>query len=120
MASIRSAYNAAKSALNALTANLRMDLGASHPGVHVSVVMPGIVSTPFAANARGAAPGAGPSAPPAPSQTPQEVAAAIVALIAAPKGELITNPALVAVGQRYIADVDAFEAGMRQGHGARP
>jgi NADP-dependent 3-hydroxy acid dehydrogenase YdfG len=113
LASVRAGYNAAKAALNALTANLRMDLAISHPGIKVSVVMPGLVSTAFGAHARGAAPGAGPAAPAVPSQTPQEVAAAMVGLIAAPRGELITNPALVAVGQRYIADVDAFEAGMR-------
>jgi short-subunit dehydrogenase len=116
----RSAYSAAKAALNSLTANLRMDLAASHPGITVSVVMPGIVSTAFAQNARGAGEGAAPANPPGPSQTPQAVAAAIVGLIAAPKGELITNPGLVAAGQRYVADVDAFEAGMRQPHGGKP
>src|SRR3982751_3057588 len=52
---IRSAYNAAKAALNALTANLRVDLKAEHPGIHVSLVMPGVVTTEFARNALGAA-----------------------------------------------------------------
>jgi len=42
MASIRSAYSASKAALNSLTANLRMDLAASDPGIHVTLVMPGL------------------------------------------------------------------------------
>lgn len=120
MAPQRSAYSAAKAALNSLTANLRMDLAVSHPGITVSVVMPGLVSTGFAEHARGAGPGAKPSNPPAPSQAPEAVAAAIVSLIAAPKGELVTSPGLVAAGQRYVADVDAFEAGLRQSQGGKP
>ena len=51
MASIRAAYSASKAALNSLTANLRMDLAATHPGIHVTLVMPGLVSTEFAKNA---------------------------------------------------------------------
>jgi len=39
MVSIRSAYSAAKAALNSLTANLRTDLAGSHPGIHVTLVM---------------------------------------------------------------------------------
>ena len=54
-ASYRSAYNAAKAALNALTANLRMDLAAAHPGIHVSLVMPGLVATDFGRHAIGGA-----------------------------------------------------------------
>src|SRR5213594_3843814 len=50
-ASYRSAYNAAKAALNALTANLRQDLAIKHPGIQVTLVMPGLVSTEFARNA---------------------------------------------------------------------
>ena len=62
IATIRSAYNAAKAALNALTANVRVDLQARAPGVHISLVMPGVVTTEFAKHAIGAAPGAPPSA----------------------------------------------------------
>ncbi|HEX8430849.1 MAG TPA: SDR family NAD(P)-dependent oxidoreductase, partial [Longimicrobium sp.] len=71
----RSAYNAAKAALNALTANLRMELAASHPGVHVTLVMPGMVSTEFAANARGGAVTGPPPTGPMKPQTAEEVAA---------------------------------------------
>jgi short-subunit dehydrogenase len=113
LAAYRSAYSAAKAALNSLTANLRMDLAISHPKITVSVVMPGLVSTPFAQNAVGGAPQR--MADGVPTQSPQEVAAAIAGLIEQPRAELITNPALAAVGQRYVQDVEAFEARARTG-----
>ena len=47
----RSAYNGAKHFLNALTFNLREELGESHPGIAVSLVSPGVVATEFGANA---------------------------------------------------------------------
>ena len=50
-APFRSAYSAAKHALNALTANLRMELRATHPAIHVSMVHPGVVATDFGNNA---------------------------------------------------------------------
>jgi NADP-dependent 3-hydroxy acid dehydrogenase YdfG len=50
-ASYRSAYSASKAALNSLSANLRMDLRATYPNIHISVVMPPIVSSDFAKNA---------------------------------------------------------------------
>lgn len=114
IAAIRSAYNAAKSALNALTANLRMDLRAQWPGIHVTTVLPGIVETPFAANALGAAPGtqtmrvSGPMA----AQTPEEVAVMIADLLDNPVAELYTNPGHPAMARAYVEDVGAFEARM--------
>ena len=48
MATHRSAYNAAKAALNALTANLRVELRAKNPNILVTLVMPGMVATDFA------------------------------------------------------------------------
>jgi short-subunit dehydrogenase len=102
----RSAYNAAKHALNALTANLRMDLRNTHPGVHVSLVMPGVVRTEFAANALGGmVPGGGP-----PGQTAEEVAAVIAEVIEHPVAEVYTNPASAEMARRYYQDVGAFEA----------
>src|ERR1051325_597694 len=53
VAAYRSAYNAAKAALNALTTNLRADLRQSHPGIHVSLVLPGTVATAFAQHVLG-------------------------------------------------------------------
>jgi short-subunit dehydrogenase len=116
MASIRSAYSAAKAALNSLTANLRTDLAAEYPEIHVSLVMPGIVKTEFAQNALSA--GSGPAAPqarpPAGSMQPQtaeEVAAAIARLVERPEAEIYTNPASPELARRYYADIAAFEAG---------
>jgi short-subunit dehydrogenase len=112
-ATYRSAYNAAKAALNSLTANLRMELHAEYPNIHVSLVMPPIVSTDFAANAMHGTPAplAG-GRPGTPGQTPEEVAAAIVDLIDHPRAEIYTNPAQVETVARYYADVGAFEANM--------
>lgn len=113
MASLRSVYSAAKAALNSLTANLRMDLRQTAPGVRVSLVMPGLVSTEFATNARGGV--RGPTAPASAAmgvQTPEEVADAIAGLIAEPRAELYTNPASAGIARRYYEDVEAFEAGM--------
>jgi short-subunit dehydrogenase len=118
IASFRSVYSASKAALNSLTANLRMDLR-DHPGVHVSLIMPGVVTTDFARNVRGDArppiTGGAPGRPPMNVQSPEEVAAGIVEVIHNPVAELYTNPASAEIALRYYADVDAFERG-----GTRP
>jgi len=44
-------YKAAKHALIALTANLRMELPSTHPSISAALVMPGVVCTEPAANA---------------------------------------------------------------------
>jgi NAD(P)-dependent dehydrogenase (short-subunit alcohol dehydrogenase family) len=73
-ASFRSAYSAAKHALNSLTENLRMDLSKDHPEIVVTCVMPGVVSTDFGLNALHG----GPDSRTLPgSQTPEQVAALI-------------------------------------------
>jgi NADP-dependent 3-hydroxy acid dehydrogenase YdfG len=116
IATHRSAYNAAKAALNALTANARVDLQSKYPDIHVSLVMPGLVSTEFARNAVGSAGGAPPpwvAGGPMQPQTAQEVASAIAAVIEHPVAEIYTNPASAAMAQRYFEDVGAFEAGLR-------
>jgi NADP-dependent 3-hydroxy acid dehydrogenase YdfG len=88
-APIRSAYGAAKHALNSLTANLRVELMASDPGLHVTCVLPGVVATDFGKNAlhggldSRALPGAQPAA---------EVAAAIADAIDRPRAEVYTRP----------------------------
>jgi short-subunit dehydrogenase len=115
IASFRSAYSAAKAALNSLTANLRTDLR-EYPRIHVSLIMPGVVSTEFARNVRGearppisaGAPGSSPMKP----QTPEEVADCIAQVIENPVAEIYTNPASAEVVRRYVADVAAFERGM--------
>jgi len=121
LATNRSAYNAARAALNALTANLRVDLAAKWPEIHVSLVMPGVVTTPFAANALGAPP-APPVARPVgmQPQTVEEAVAGIVGLIDHPRAELYTNLASPEIARRYYADVEAFEADARARFGAPP
>jgi len=109
-ASVRSVYSAAKAALNSLTANLRMDLHAEYPNIHVSLVMPGVVSTDFARNVLYANPEGG--APGMAGQTPEEVAATIVDLIDNPRPELYTNSSQAETVVRYFTDVAAFEEGM--------
>ena len=112
IATPRSAYNAAKAALNSLTANLRVDLQRSHPGIHVSVVMPGLVATDFAKHARGST-GPMPPAPvgsPMKPQSAEDVATIIADLIDTPVAEVYTNPASPALAARYFEDVARFEA----------
>jgi short-subunit dehydrogenase len=88
MAPLRSAYSASKHALNALSANLRMELSAT-PEIHVSVVHPGVVATEFGMRALHGGmdsrnfPGA---------QTPAEVAAVIVETIERPRADVYTRP----------------------------
>jgi NADP-dependent 3-hydroxy acid dehydrogenase YdfG len=52
----RSAYNGAKHFLNALTANFRMEIQQTHPGIQFSLVSPGTVATDFGLNARHSGP----------------------------------------------------------------
>lgn len=109
IATHRSAYNAAKAALNALTANLRVDLRATHPNIHVTTVMPGMVGTAFGRNALGSAADtpiySGPYVQPV-----QQVADIIAGVIERPVAEVYTNPASAEMARRYFADVAAFEA----------
>jgi short-subunit dehydrogenase len=113
MATIRSAYSASKAALNSLTANLRMDLAAAHPDIHVTLVMPGLVSTDFARHAMHGTPPMSPAAAAAAgAQTADEVAAVIVKAIDQPVAEVYTNPQLAPIARRYFEDVGAFERSM--------
>ena len=107
----RSIYSAAKAAVNSLSANARMDLAGSSPGVHVSVVMPGLVSTGFAQNVRG---GGGPvapppGAPPMPAQTAEDVARVIARVVATPAPETYTNPTSPEMARRYFEQLGAFK-----------
>lgn len=111
-ASMRSVYSASKAALNSLTANLRMDLRAEYPNIHISLVMPGVVSTGFAANSLHSESIPAGNPPPM-AQTPEEVAAVIMDLIDTPRPEVYTNPSVqLERVKNYYADVAAFEASM--------
>ena len=90
LATHRSAYNAAKAALNALTANLRMDLREELPDVHVTSVLPGVVATEFGVRALGG----GPDSRAIPGAQPvEEVAEVIAQAILEPRPEVYTRPA---------------------------
>lgn len=112
VASFRSAYSAAKAALNSLTTNLRMDLR-EHPDIHITLVMPGLVTTEFARNVVGE-PRAPMQPPPAVGgsrmapQTPEEVAEVIARVIADPVAEVYTNPASADAVRAFYADPGAF------------
>jgi NADP-dependent 3-hydroxy acid dehydrogenase YdfG len=102
----RSVYCAAKHALNALTACLRMDLRQSHPGIHVTTVSPGVVATEFGVNARGGGidsrriPGA---------QTADEVAEVLLEVVRHPRADVYTRPGMRESVVRYFAAEDMAE-----------
>jgi short-subunit dehydrogenase len=104
MAPIRAGYSAAKAALNSLTTNVRMDLAASHPGIAVTLVLPGLVSTDFARSAVHGTPPIRPGAGGAPPQTAEQVADVIVKAIDRPVAEVYTNPVHAGIVQRYYAE----------------
>ncbi len=114
MVSVRSAYSAAKAALNALTAGLRMDLHAAYPDIHISLISPGPVSTEFHNNALGGTP----SSRGMEMQSPEEVVQVIECVIDEPAADVYTNPASADLVQHYYRDLLAFEgellAGMKK------
>jgi len=115
IATYRSAYNAAKAALNTLTANARVDLQETYPDIHITLVMPGMVATAFGRHALYSPPDTPPYSGPY-VQPVEDVAALIARVIDGPVAEVYTNPSSSAMAQRYFADVGAFEAqGIRWG-----
>jgi NAD(P)-dependent dehydrogenase (short-subunit alcohol dehydrogenase family) len=106
----RSAYSAAKHALNALTASLRLELRAEFPEIHVSTVLPGVVATEFGVRALGG----GPDSRTLPNAQPvDEVAAVIAELIEHPRAEVYTVPALRQHVLDYFGAEDMGEAESR-------
>lgn len=89
VATIRSAYSAAKAAVNSLTETLRLELATSHPGIRVQLVLPGVVATDFGLNALGG----GPDSRTFPgAQDVDEVARVIADGMAAGKADIYTRP----------------------------
>ncbi len=103
LAPIRSAYGAAKHALNALTANLRLELRAEYPNIHVTTVSPGVVATDFGKKSVGGGPDSRslPNAQPA-----SEVAEVIAQVIEAPRTDVYTRPMYKQLIERYYAADD--------------
>jgi NADP-dependent 3-hydroxy acid dehydrogenase YdfG len=110
-APVRSAYSAAKHALNALTANLRMELRQESPDIMVSTVHPGVVATEFGVKALHGGvdsrklPGA---------QSVDEVVQVIAELIAHPRADVYTRTdgQKTVVGYYAAEDMAAAEAAM--------
>jgi short-subunit dehydrogenase len=106
MVPFRSAYSAAKHALNALSASLRLELRQTHPGIMVSVVMPGVVATEFGSNALGG----GPDSRSLPSaQSVEDATKVILDVIEHLRPEAYTQQTMQAEVERYYRDVAAFE-----------
>ncbi len=108
----RSAYSGAKHMLNALTANLRMELRESHPGIAVSTFSPGVVRTEFGVNSRH---GGFDSRLMPYSQSAEEVAVLLADLVAQPHADVYSRPEMRAQVAAYYAaeDMAAAEAARR-------
>ena len=104
---VRSAYSAAKHALNSLTANLRMELTAEYPNIFVTSIHPSVVATDFGLNAKHGGtdsrqfPGA---------QTADEVASIIVDVIKQPRADVYTRPEARKLVVNYYSAPDMGQA----------
>jgi NAD(P)-dependent dehydrogenase (short-subunit alcohol dehydrogenase family) len=102
----RSAYSAAKHALNALTAALRMELSGL-PEIHVSTVSPAVVATEFGLHALHG----GPDSRDLPQAQPvEEVAKVISDLIERPSADVYTRPGMHEAVARYYSAEDLAAA----------
>jgi NADP-dependent 3-hydroxy acid dehydrogenase YdfG len=102
-AGLRSAYNAAKHAMNSLTENVRVDLAKDFPGIVVTCVLPGVVATDFGKTAVG---GAFESRALPNAQPVDEVAKVIADAIAAQKnGDVYTFPGAVDRVLKFFQDL---------------
>ena len=117
----RSIYSASKSAVNVLSANLRMDLKSRYPMIHVSVMMPGVVDTPFHQIAGpGLSVRAGGFLGQARVESADEAAQRIVVLIDKPAPEAYSNPAAIDLVTSYFRDVEGFEEDFSRREGSGP
>ncbi len=108
-APFRSAYIAAKHAMNGLTACLRMELRTTHPGITVSVVHPGVVATEFGVRALHG----GVDSRQIPGAQPVDaVGDVIVGVIEDPRADVYTQPTgqKMVVGYYSADDMASFEA----------
>ena len=106
-ATIRSAYSGAKHFLDALTAMLRAEIQATHPGIQISLVSPGVVRTDFGLHAIHG----GPDSRSFPeSQSAEEVAAVIATVIETRQPDVYTRPAAKMIA-KYYAEVGVDPVG---------
>jgi len=107
LAPVRAAYGAVKGAVNMLTASLRVELKVTHPGIHVTLLLPGVVATEFGVNSLGVGlvdnrkiPGA---------QSVEEAVRAIVDVIEKPRPEAYTSAFIADVVARYVREPEIVE-----------
>jgi NADP-dependent 3-hydroxy acid dehydrogenase YdfG len=107
LAPVRAAYGAVKGAVNMITASLRVELKATHPGIHVTLVLPGVVATEFGVNSLGVGivdnrklPGA---------QSVEDAVKAIVDVIESPRPEAYTSAFIADVVARYLREPELVE-----------
>ncbi len=106
----RSVYSASKHFLNAFTANLRMELAATHPGIQVSLVSPGVVGTDFGLNALHG----GEDSRKLPFAQPvAEVAQVIVSVLENPRADVYTRPQMQQQVVAYFSAEDLGQAERR-------
>lgn len=108
IAPVRTAYGAVKAAVNLLTASLRVELQATHPGSQVTLLLPCVVATEFGLSSLGTGivdnrklPGA---------QPVEGAAPAIVEIIENPRAEAYSSPAIAELVGRYLREPDAVES----------
>lgn len=95
----RAAYSAAKHFLNALTANLRDEVQATHPHIQFSLVSPGVVYTDFGHHALHG--GVDSRALPN-GQQPEEIADVIARVIADRRADVYTRPGAAEMVREYV------------------
>jgi len=99
---IRSAYCGAKHFVNALTAMFRAEVQATHPGIQVSLVSPGVVRTDFGLNALHG----GPDSRSFPeSQSAEEVAQVIAGVIDSRLPDVYTRKGAAAMVAAHYAAI---------------
>lgn len=102
MAPFRSAYSAAKHYLNALTAMIRAEVQATHPGIQFSLVSPGVVRTDFGLAARHG----GPDSRSLPgSQSAEDVAFVIAEVVRTRRADVYTRVGAREMVAKYFATV---------------
>ena len=107
LTSFRSAYIAAKHALNGLTGAFRQELRAEFPNIIFTTVSPAVVATDFGLNARGG----GPDSRLLPMAQPvEEVADVIVDVIDHPRVDVYTRPGAQQMVADYYASPDMAQA----------
>jgi NAD(P)-dependent dehydrogenase (short-subunit alcohol dehydrogenase family) len=106
----RSAFSAAKAAVNLLMASLRVELKKQFPNIYATTVLPGVVATDFGNNAKH---GGIDSRKMPDAQPVEEVGTIIADVIEKARAEVYTRPQMLQLAAKYFSaeDVSQIEAG---------